>query len=96
MSEELTIRETSEYMSKNGCPANNGEWLLAIKRKGQAREAIQNNYDLCDFDRWQHLQDIFFGNDTEMLDWETSQKIINILYEKDIEVLELWSFKDRK
>lgn len=92
---ELTIQDTTEYMRINGCPDNNGEWLLAIKRPDQAKEAIQNNYCLTDFDRWQQIQDVLFGNGTESLDWETSQKIIDLLYEKDIEVLELCSFKDQ-
>ena len=92
----VTEEETEKYMVRVGCPHDNGEWLLEVKRQSQVRETIDNSYDLCDFDRWQHIQDVLFNNDTDMLDYESSQKIIDVLWEKDIEVLEFWSFKDNK
>jgi len=92
----VTEEEAEEYMRCVGYAHDNGDWLLGIKRQSQVREAIDNRYDLCDFDRWQHIQNILFHNETDMLDYESSQKIIDILWEKDIEVMELWSFKDEQ
>lgn len=92
---KVTLEEANNYLQRQGTQTS-GEWLLSLKRQNQVRELIDNNYDLCDFDRWQHIQDILFGNDVDELDWESSLKIINILYEKDIEALELWSFKDNR
>jgi hypothetical protein len=86
----VTKEEARAYLDGQGtsCPT---DWLLNLPRQSQVRETVDNVYDLCDFDRWQDLQDILFkGNNKDiLLDWESSSKIINILYEKDIEVLEL-------
>lgn len=92
----VTVEEAEQYMNSVGYPHDDGDWLLEIKRQSQVREAIDNRYNLCDFDRWQHIQNILFHNETDMLDYESSQKIIDILWEKDIEVMELWSFKDEQ
>lgn len=92
----VTAEEAEQYMNSVGYPHDDGDWLLDVKRQSQVRETIDNRYNLCDFDRWQHIQNILFHNKTDMLDYESSQKIIDILWEKDIEVMELWSFKDEQ
>ena len=51
----------------------------------QFREAVENNYALCDYDRWKHFQNVI-GTDKKK---ENFLQINNILWEEDIEVLEL-------
>jgi hypothetical protein len=86
----LTIEKVNEYVHEQGYPAERDvQWLLENKRRNQVEETVENNYDMCDFERWQHLQDVLFGESDLQIDWETASKIVNLLWEKDIEVLEL-------
>jgi hypothetical protein len=86
----LTIEKVNEYVHEQGYPAERDvQWLLENKRRNQVEETVENNYDMCDFERWQHLKDVLFGESDLQIDWETASKIVNLLWEKDIEVLEL-------
>ena len=84
----VTAEEAEQYMNSVGYPHDDGDWLLDVKRQSQVREAIDNRYNLCDFDRWQHIQNILFHNETNMLDYEYSQKLL-IYHGK--KTLKLWN-----
>jgi len=89
---EVTESELNEFLKFN-CREEGSfdkcEFINEAPRQGQAIEALKNAYDLCDYDRWQKLQDAVCKGEWVTLDWEKSMKIIDILYSVDIEVLDL-------
>lgn len=82
-----------EYLKTHGYPnpdVDQIDWFLDYKKPEQVDYMIDNDLSLLDFDEWNHLQRVIFGgNDTQSLDYETCQKIGSLLWEKDIEVLEI-------
>jgi len=93
----LTFEQVKSYMEKQGSDGAKEyvDSLMEQPRKEQLAEAVKNDYHLCDFDRWQHLQDILFGNEGDTMKFETAMGISSALDEENIEVLELWSWKDK-
>lgn len=89
---EVTEAIFSRYMKENGREFDGfvyEDMLSKIKRpkrKKQFAEAVIYLYDLIDFDRWQIIQDKI-GIE---LSFEVAMGITDILYENDIEVLELY------
>jgi hypothetical protein len=65
------------------------ESLLSIKRQEQLKEAVENGYDIADFDRWQYLQDFLFTDTEITISWKTFCAISSALWEEEIEVMEL-------
>lgn len=103
--ENLTFEEVKAYLDKQGheIDINNPTHIEILKwflnreeRKEQVIEAVRNHYDLCDFDRWQHIQRIIFGDDEKVLSFKTAMKISEALWEENIEVLELKTFRDKE
>lgn len=86
---ELTEEEVKEYMVRNGSPDNDGKWLLEHKRPKQAIEAVKNDYDLLDFDEWQALQNVLFGDSGGEISFKTALKINSALWDEDISPLDL-------
>ena len=79
-----------DWFHRNGHPAPDSDWVDEFidpcdSRKEQYWEAVLNDYELCDFDRWQHFQDVI---QTEC-SWKGFLSIMNTLWEEDIEILEL-------
>lgn len=88
--------EVEDYFKRNGRPDADKDWIDNFichpneNRREQYWEAVANNYELCEFDRWQHLQDVFNAE----VPWDCFCTINNALYENDIEILEL-GYHDR-
>lgn len=97
---ELSVDEVVDYFKKQGHIGATEELTreLATKfvkearcldeRAYQYKLAVVKGMDLCDFDRWIHLQDVIFGKNKGVLDIELAFDIIDLLYDKDIEILE--------
>lgn len=93
----LTEKEVVDYLKRNGYPDAEfkDSFLNPPYRAEQHIECVRNGYDLCDFDRWQQVQDLIFGNETDTMKFETALKIDSALWEENIDTMELWTFKDR-
>lgn len=98
--EKLTIEQITTYLVNIGydknCESFNDvlKWALEEQDKPRGQqfiEAVKNDMALCDYDRWQCLQDILFSNGNEMISSDAAFKIIDALWEEEIEVLELHS-----
>lgn len=95
MYKQLTCRALApivieKYLKGQGnpCPMREeiAEWQHNGKNQWQYNECILNNYDLCDFDRWQYLQQIL-GTTFE---FKTAMEIAGSLYvNEDIDVIDL-------
>lgn len=83
--------EVEAYFSRNGRPDPETDWIENFmyhpkeSRREQHWEAIANDYELCDFDRWQHLQDVM----GLACSWGTFRSCNSELWEQDIEILDL-------
>ena len=89
-----TLEEAQEYLRGQGYPnaefADNFLWGNRLERRAQFWECVKNNYDLPDFDRWQHFQNAIGGEIT----YREFMKIMEILYSHDIEIMEMKSGKN--
>ena len=88
----IPTREMIEdWFHRNGYPEPSKDWIDTFfwhpdeARREQHWEAVLNDYELCDFDRWQHFQDVM----TTACSWRTFKPIMDALYAEDIEVLDL-------
>lgn len=94
----LSEEEVINYLYAHGYPHPDRsliDWFLeATERKDQFVECVRKGYELCDFDRWQHIQNVLFNNSDLTIKYETAMKIDNALWEEGIETLELWSAKE--
>jgi len=64
-------------------------WLYEYPRPEQVDYAIEH-LDFGDFERWDHLQYLLFRNDySKSLDYKDAARIIDALWENDIEILEI-------
>ena len=68
-----------EFMVEDFVLPNNYE------RRFQYWQAVAENIDLCDFDRWQYFENVIGC----MIDWESFRIINRVFYENDIEILEM-------
>lgn len=92
--------KTTQAEINNACEYNrkvryitNGtvKYLMTHPHTEQVKYAIEN-LDLCDFDRWQAAQNLLFcitDNPSGTIPYETAAHIINALWDRDIEILEL-------
>lgn len=88
----IPTREMIEdWFHRNGHPEPYKGWIDKFfwhpdeDRREQHWEAVMNDYELCDFDRWQHFQDVM-GIECS---WETFRPIMDSLWAADIEILDL-------
>lgn len=83
-----TLEEAKAYLRSQGFPeaefADNF-CTMTGKRRAQFWECVRNNYDLSDFERWQHFQNVIKGE----ISWDKFCKIYHILNECDIEIMEM-------
>lgn len=90
----LKADEVELYLMSHGCPhpgeADMGWLLYAGERQLQATEAVRNQYDLSDVDRWFHLMDMV-GNE---LSFRAAMFIDNALSEKDSDAMEVQSIQE--
>lgn len=79
-----------QYLKGQGHPhpAEDGtldEFMHGGEKQAMYDEAVKNNYNLSDVDRWFHLVDVM----GVALKFETAMKIDRALYEEDLETMEL-------
>lgn len=68
------------------------KWAIEEQNKPRGHqfiEAVNDDMALCDYNRWQYIQDILFGSSNEMISSDGAFKIIDILEEEGIEILEI-------
>ena len=92
-----TKEEIISYLKGQGYPDVNkpnseDRWMVEefalpdnYEKRYQYWQAVYEDIDLCDFDRWQYFQKVI-GNE---LSYEDYQKIDEVFYKNDIEVLEM-------
>lgn len=78
----------------NPIPEVVDEFLNPPAHQNQYWEAVVNNYDLCDFDRWIKIQKTLFGDNEEYISFECAMEIAHALYEENYEVLDLNDFTE--
>ena len=89
-----TRNEIVLYLERNGYPSYDDENKQLVEmfvlpdnydRRFQYWEAVKNDYELCEFERWQHLEDVIKHD----ISFDDFMKINNILYTNDVEILDL-------
>lgn len=88
-----TLEEAQAYLRNQGFPEAefaDSFCTMTGKRRAQFWECVRNNYDLSDFERWQVFQDAVNGE----IPWDDFCKIGRILWEHDIEIMEMETGKD--
>ena len=95
--EQPTKEEIINYLMGQGYPDvdkrdSEDRWMVEefalpddYEKRYQYWQAVAENIDLCDFDRWQYFENVIGC----MIDWESYRKIDAVFYENDIEVLEM-------
>lgn len=87
--QELTYEAVVHYLRVQGYPDPSKcqiEWYLEpCEQHEQRAECVLRNYDLCDTDRWFHLQDVLGMK----MSFETALRIDSALWEEDLESLEI-------
>jgi len=84
-------QEVIAYFKDNGRPDAYSGWIdsfispLDPNRKEQYWEAVKCRYDLADFDRWQHFQDII-GRECS---WQCFSACNEAIWEEGLDVLDL-------
>ena len=87
------LEEAQAYLRNQGFPEAafaDSFCTMTGKRRAQFWECVRNNYDLADFERWQVFQDAVNGE----IPWDDFCKIGRILWEHDIEIMEMETGKD--
>ena len=86
-----TREQIVSYLKNQGYP-NPDEFMIEdfvlpdnYDRRFQYWQAVAENIDMCDFDRWQYFENVI----GTMISWEAYRKIDKVFYENNIEVLEM-------
>ena len=86
-----TREQIVSYLKGQGYPMPD-EWAIEdfvlpdnYERRFQYWEAVAENIDMCDFERWQHFEDVIGC----LIDWESFRIIHGVFYKNDIDILEM-------
>lgn len=82
-----TIDQADNYFKRNGYPDGMESVGFDIYdcRHGELKEAIINNYDFCDYDRWIAIEKLIKHD----ISFEDAMRIDGVLFENDIEIFDL-------